>query len=186
MKRKILIFMLSIILFWTDWIIIGLTWNNFHDKIYTIVNVIMLPILLAMLLAGIILIMKIVGRLKGKGGVYKTIDFLGAIFAILVITVILLLHFNEYNKAMNKNHTIAGFGPIISKSINEGNYYFYIGKEARNIRFQCDKKTYETLLINDKVLYTFEYRLDFFNENRGILKSLDQENYIDNRIKHDD
>ncbi|KAF0092551.1 MAG: hypothetical protein FD141_735 [Fusobacteria bacterium] len=186
MKRKILIFLLSIIIFWTDWIIIGQTWNNFHDNIYTIVNLALLPIFITMLLAGIILITKIVSRLKGKGGVYKTKEFLGAIFTILLISVILLLHFNEYNIAMNKNHNISGFGPIVSKTINDGNYYFYLGREDRNIRFQCDKKTYNTLLINDKVLYTFEYRMDFFNENRGIIKSLDLENYIDNRIKLND
>lgn len=183
MKKHIIIFIASIILFWADWLLLGLAWGNFQDVPYTVFNLILLPIYLILLITGLLLIIKAIRRVKRDNGTYKAKEFFALLFVILIITTIILVHFNEYTKATSKNYHISGFGPIVSKNIKDDNYYFYIGRDDTNIIFHSDQKTYEALIIDDKVIYTFEYKLDFFNQSKGIIKNIDLENYIDNRTK---
>lgn len=183
MKKHIMLFIGSIILFWADWLLLGLAWGNFQDVPYTVFYLILLPIYLILLITGLLLIIRAIRKVKRNNGSYKAKEFFGLLFVILIITTIVVAHFNEYKKATSKNCIISGFGPIASKNIKNDNYYFYIGREDTNIIFQSDQKTYEALIIDDKVIYTFEYRLDFFNQSKGRIKNIDLENYIDNRSK---
>lgn len=182
MKKYSLIFATSIILFWTDWLLLGITWNNFQDVPYTVFNLLLLPIYLIIFVTGLILIIRAIRKLKKENGTYKAKELFGVLFLILIITTIVLFHFSEYNKATSKNYTISGFGPIVSKNIKGKSYYFYIARDNTNIIFLSDQKTYEALIVDEKILYNFEYRLNFFDQRKGIVKSLDLKNYIDNRI----
>jgi hypothetical protein len=183
MKKHTTLFTASIILFWANWLLLGITWNNFQYVPYTIFNLILLPIYLMILVTSFMLIIRVIRKLKKENGTYKAKELFGVLFLILIITTIVVVHFNEYNKATSKNYNISGFGPITSKNIKDDNYYFYIARDNTNIIFQSDQKTYEKLIVDDKVLYTFEYRLDFFNQRKGIIKNIDLENYIDNRTR---
>ena len=86
---------------------------------------------------------------------------------------------------MNKNFEVGGFGAIRYKETIKDKYYFYLDNSGPNalIRFECKKKTYDQLIVDKMVIYTWEYRLDFFNQKQGIMKNIDLKNYIDNRKK---
>ena len=185
MKKQIMIFISSIILFWCDWFLIGLIWNKYIDSLYTIVILALPIILLTMVASGILIIRETYKKIKNPTNINKPIINICKIICTLVVLIVICSHYISYNKTMNKNFEVGGFGPISYKETIKDSYYFYIGKSElyKQVRFECDKKTYDAIIVDDMIIYTFEYRLDFFNQKHGIMKTIDLKNYIDNRKK---
>ncbi|MDD2371613.1 MAG: hypothetical protein PHQ32_06405 [Firmicutes bacterium] len=186
MRKYILLFVLTIFLFWLDWLLAGIAWNNFYGILETITFFANQLIFITIIITGILLIIQILKKLKGTDGIYDVKRFFGVILSVLIVIFVMYTHFQTFNTTINSNSQVGGFGPINSKNIINGDYYFYLYHPkhyGENIRFKTDKKSYEKIIVDEKVLYTYEYKTDFFDNSRGILQSFDYDHYIDNRTK---
>ena len=183
MRKHFIIFISLIALFWVNWLLIGIAWNNFYDVFHRIFQCTYFLIMISIIIAGILLIKQPLKKLKGSGGVYETKSFLGVVLGILIVLFVVFINFQKSSIVNHTSFDVSGFGPISSKREIDDNYYFYMKNIEENIRFKTDKQTYEKIIVDENVIYTYEYKTDFFNRNQGIMYSFDVENYIDNRNK---
>lgn len=183
MKKKLILFISSIILYWADWLLIGFAWANFYDGIYWIASNGQLLILTIMLVTGILTIKEMFIQLRESSEIHSLLKLSSIVISTILLIMIFIIHLFAFTRIINKGFEVGGFGPVYSKSKNQDSYYFYLESPDKTIRFKCNKKTYDTLIVDNKVLYTWEYRIDFFDDNKGILKSIDLDNYIDNRVR---
>ncbi|MEA4895915.1 MAG: hypothetical protein VB064_11740 [Oscillospiraceae bacterium] len=104
---------------------------------------------------------------------------------ILIVLVIVLLCSigNTYYTAHGLN--TGGLASIADKDENDGNYFLILNNElngnTNSIKLECDKKTFDGVIIDEKVQYGVEYIWNTLTPQTGYLVSIDLDDYCDNR-----
>lgn len=180
MTISIVLFLVSVILFWADWFLMQYSWANMYDGIFRISEYALISILVLMLITGIYSLIFIMKKAKSKGGnsILKS--------SILIVTLIIIVGTcaTFARSLASTGYHVGGFINIESKETDDSsNYYLLIKWFNTNnlVKIKCDKDTYSKIQVDKNIIYTIEYRIDRLDSKSGYLESIDLNDYIDNR-----
>lgn len=180
MTISIVLFLVSVLLFWADWFLMQYSWANMYDGMFRISEYALISILVLMLITGIYSLIFILKKVKIKGGNSILIS------SILIVTLIIIVGTcaTFARSLASTGYHVGGFINIESKETDDSsNYYLLIKWFNTNnlVKIKCDKDTYSKIQIDKNIIYTIEYRIDLLNSKSGYLESIDLNDYIDNR-----
>ncbi|MDK2903200.1 MAG: hypothetical protein PWQ93_1119 [Clostridiales bacterium] len=180
MVVSIVLFIVSILLFWADWFIIQYSWANMYDGMFRISENALIPILVLMLITGICSFASVVKRVKSKGGspVLKS--------SILIIALIVIVGTcaTFTHSLTSTGYQVTAVVNVESKEADDSSHYYLLikGVDTDNpVKIKCDKETYNKIQVDENILYTIEYRLNLFDSKSGNLYNIDLNDYVDNR-----
>ena len=103
---------------------------------------------------------------------------------LIVLVIVLLCSIGDtYYTAHGEN--TGGLNYIADKCEDGENYYLIVNNEFKgetnSMKLECDKKTFDSVIMDEKVQYVIEYIWDTLTPRTGYLVSIDLEDYCDNR-----
>lgn len=180
MTISIVLFLVSVLLFWADCFLIQYSWANMYDGIFRISGYALILILVLMLITGICSFTFIMKKLKSKGvnSVLKS--------SVLIVALIIIVGTcATFARSLSSTgYYVSGLTNIESKETDDSsNYYLLIKQVNENnlVKIKCDKDTYSKIPVDKNILYPIEYRIDLLDSKSGYLESIDLNDYIDNR-----
>jgi hypothetical protein len=180
MVISIVLFLVSVLLFWADWFLIQYSWANMYEGMFRISEYALISILVLMLITGICSLTFIMKRVKSKGGnsILKS--------SILIIALIIIVGTcaTFASSLTSTGYQISAVVNIESKETDDSSHYYLLIKEIGTdnlVKIKCDKDTYSKIQVDENILYAIEYRLNLFDSKSGNLYNIDLNDYIDNR-----
>lgn len=182
MTISIVLFLVSVILFWADWFLMQYSWANMYDGIFRLSEYALISILVLMLITGIYSLIFIMKKVKSKGGnsILKS--------SILIVTLIIIVGtcatFASSITLTSTGYYVGGLTNIESKETDDSSNYYLLIKQVNTnnlVKIKCDKDTYSKIQVDKNIIYTIEYRIDLLDSKSGYLESIDLNDYIDNR-----
>lgn len=173
---SIVIFVLSFILFWADLFFVQYAWMNFNDTAFRIAEIFLIIFVVIIAISGIIVIKNVVVKVKSKKFFAVCLSF-----ALLLIVVFCSV---KANSVLNSFEQISASTNIYSKDSDGDKYYISLVKDTdirEMVKMECDRKTYDSIIVDENVQYQIEYRLNALDEGKSSLYHIDVDNYIDNR-----
>ena len=174
MIAAIVLFVMSMILFWADYFFVEYTWMNFNDTAFRIAEIFLGIFIVLIVITGIIIITNTVKKVKNK-----------KLFMIsFTIILIFIVSFNSVNTyiILNSFEENCVSTNIYQKESGNGKYFITLMKEADTqemIKIECDKNTYDNIIIDEDAGYVIKYRYNALDKSaKGSLYS----NAVDNNV----
>jgi len=108
---------------------------------------------------------------------------LSTVILIVLVIVLLCSIGDTYYTAHGVN--TGGLNYIAEKCEDGENYYIIVNNEfngkTNSMRLECDKKTFDSVIADEKVQYSTEYIWNTLAPQTGYLVSIDLDDYCDNR-----
>jgi len=180
MAISIVLFLVSVILFWADCFLMQYSWANMYDGIFRISEYALISILVLMLITGIYSLIFIMKKVKSKGdnSILKS--------SILIVALIIIVGTcATFTRSLTSTgYYVSGLTNIESKETDDSSNYYLLIKQVNTnnlVKIKCDKDTYSKIQVDKNIIYTIEYRIDLLDSKSGYLESIDLNDYIDNR-----
>lgn len=177
---SLVLFIVSVALFWVDWVILQYAWSNLYDGVFNTAIIFLIPLLCLAALLGVISFIMLVKKnaKSGRNSMSKTL-----LMIIVLISVLAIQTFSVVELSKTGEHVFT-VQNIESIEIKNGEHFLVVKKPNSQefIKIKCDKNTYSSVIVDKDVLYTFTYRVELFDKNKGILeKQINIDDTIDNR-----
>jgi len=178
--KNVIIFAIEVVLFWIIFFLHCYFWINGKDAIAGALRM----VLIAGMVIIIISFFEIIINFK-KAFSANNIFVVKKIALVLILMVLFVAHiimcFSFYDKM---GRTISGCRSIVNKQETEDLYYFYVKHNNHIVEIECTKDIYDNLIVDEKVMYVFSYRILQYDNDEGVLDgSIDTTYYVDNRGK---
>lgn len=177
---SLVLFIVSVLLFWVDWFILQYAWSNVYDGVFNTANILLIPLLCLAALFGVTSIVMLVKKnaKSGRNSMSKTLLMIIVLISVLAIQIFSVV---ELSKTGERVFTVQNIESIESEN---GEYFLVVEKPKSEgfIKIKCDKNTYYSVIVDKDVLYTFTYRVELFDKNKGILEEqINIDDIVDNR-----
>ena len=178
--KNVIIFAIEIVSFWIIFLLRCYFWINGKDEVASA--------LLMVLIAGMVIIIisffNIIINFKKDFSV-NNIFVVKKIALVLMLMLLFVTHiimcFSFYDRM---GSTTAGGCSIVNKQEIGDLYYFYVKHNNHMVEIECTKDVYDNLIVDEKVMYVFSYRILQYDNDEGVLDgSIDTTYYVDNRGK---
>jgi len=178
--KNVIIFAIEVVLFWIIFFLHCYFWINGKDAIADA----LLMVLIAGMAIIIISFFNIIINFKKDFSV-NNIFVVKKIALVLMLMLLFVAHiimcFSFYDRM---GSTISGGRSIVNKQETEDLYYFYVKHNNYIVKIECTKDIYDNLIVDEKVMYVFSYRILEYDNDEGVLYgSIDTTYYVDNRGK---
>lgn len=182
-KKKVklsITFILSIIIFWMLWFLKGYTSITYNDNIYDVLPITLILLFCFIAVIGLIVFIQVIKEIIKKN--IKSIITITFLFGI-TFHLWMIFSFGDFGNSVYSSST---FTNINSKYTVGDQYYFTINelKPNNSITLECNKETHESIMKDECIYYSMEYRKWNFIKNKGYLKYIDTTDYVDNRNKN--
>ena len=103
---------------------------------------------------------------------------------LIVLTIVLLCSIGDTYYTAHGFNT-GGVDSIADKYEADGNCFLILNNEFKgktnSMKLECDKKTFDGVIVDEKVQYVTEYIWNVLTPQNGYLVSIDLDDYCDNR-----
>lgn len=175
MGISIVLFVISIILFWVDYFFVKYTWMNFNDTAFRISEVFLYIFIALIVIMGIIIIINLMKKSKNK-------KLFMVVFPILLIFIVSLNSINAYT-VLNSFEENCVSTNVYQKKSDNGKYFITLIKDydtQEMVKIECDKNTYDNIIIDEDIQYVIKYRYNALDKSaKGNLYSFDIDNNVD-------
>lgn len=172
-KKKFIGFIIGLfgttIIFWSVWVLRAYTWVEYQEVLVNVLGTLLIG--LATLMLGLVYVIFRIARPSYELVQRKKM----MVTAIICIFIVMVANFFMLHELRDYGYTISTIAAIEEKESEGGKYYFMIKDSGDDsiVTFECSKKTYDTLKMEEDTMYSVQYRQLSFGTKKATLGYID-------------
>lgn len=157
------------VIFWAVWVLRAYTWVEYQEVFVNVLGTLLIGLATLMLV-----LVYVIFRIARPS--YELVQCKKMmVTAIICISIVMLVNFFMLHELRDFGYTISSIAAIEDKESEGGKYYFTIKDSSDDsiVKFECDKKTYDTLEMGADTKYSVQYRQLSFGTRKATLGYID-------------